>query len=235
MAATPLIQLYSQNHWLSDGSDAIWNFTFADGYLNRAFVKAYYKDPDDNITDIPVTDGMFTGDFQLSVTPNVPAGYTFVIYRDTPKDAPLVNFADGARVSEVSLDRIARQACHIAAEVLDGSGQTIVSAELGFKALKRVIYSGTSTVLPVDLGKAHFKSDATGVIIPNTLPSDFLVTVMNHNDNEMQITFTDGGARMQGADDTDLYSFFALAGHNLASCWKVAPGEWVISGLVEPN
>ncbi|MCO6445198.1 MAG: hypothetical protein J5J04_14040, partial [Anaerolineae bacterium] len=119
MASTLTQQLYSQNHWLADGVDTVWNFTFGGGYLDRSHVKAYMQSPQGDITNLTIVDGDFITDFSLQIVPAVPAGYTLVIYRDTPKDAPLVDFLDGARVTEESLDTVAKQSVMIGAEVTD--------------------------------------------------------------------------------------------------------------------
>jgi hypothetical protein len=228
--STLLLQLYSQNHWLADGSQTIWNFTFADGYLSKSFVKAYQFDPVGNKTQISVDDSMFIGEFQLQVTPAIPAGYTFVVLRDTPKDAPLVNFADGARVSEVSLDTVARQAVHIAAEVLDGSGSTLLTDELGFKNMKQEVYTGSSVVVLADRGKAHYKSDGTGVTVPNTLATTFLSTIINDSDDPMNVTFDSAIAILQGSGDYVGKTSWVIAPRNTLSIMKVAGGRWYISG-----
>lgn len=229
MASELILQLYSQNHWTADGAQTVWNFTFENGYLSQSYVKAYYVDLSDNRTDIVVTGGMFTGQYQLTVTPAVPAGYRFVIYRDTPKDAPIVDFQDGARVSELNLDQVARQAVHIAAEVMDGAGASLVTSEMGFKALKHVPYTGASTILAADNGKAHYKTDATAVTVPNTLPNEFLTTIINHNAANMNIAFTAAVAYVQGTVLAPSASF-TLAPYNTLTITKIASGVWYVSG-----
>lgn len=123
-------QLNSQTHWGEiDGVTTLWNFTFSGGYIMPEHVKAYYIAADDTRHDIPVNpELMLLGPFQLEILPEVPAdAKRLVIYRDTPKDLPLVDFEDGARVTERNLDRIAQQAVFIAAEILDA----IVAAGMG--------------------------------------------------------------------------------------------------------
>lgn len=122
--STPTLVLPTQNHWLADGTQTVWEFTFANGYIDPAFVKAYSKTPAGVITEIPVTEDMFFGEFQLNITPAVAAGDTLVIHRATPKVAPLVDWNTGARVNEVNLDTMARQSVHIAAEMADFFGVT---------------------------------------------------------------------------------------------------------------
>jgi hypothetical protein len=231
--STQLLQLYTQNHWLVDGVDTIWNFTFADGYISRDYVKAFYSDELGNRTSIPVSADMFIGPFQLEITPAVPAGYTLVVYRDTPKDAPLVNFSDGATVKESNLDLIARQAVHIAAEVMDGSFGGLTD-EYGFKALKQVPYTGPSVVNLADNGRSHFKTDGAAVVVPNALPTTFLTTVTNHSASTMNVVFDSAVAYMQGGDGTPSATW-ALSARSFLQLNKVAPGVWYISGQATKN
>lgn len=120
MAATPLYTFATQNWWTSDGSDTVWNFSFAGGYIDKAHVKAWYRaDDNEAIVPIPITEDMFLGPNQLQILPAVPAGYTVAIYRDTPKILPLVDFTDGSGFSEIALDTNAKQAVFIAAETQD--------------------------------------------------------------------------------------------------------------------
>lgn len=123
------LKLDSQNHWLADGVQTVWNFEFSGGYINRSHVRAYYEDqtdPENPVrTDLvidPLTD--FVGDFQIEVTPAVPAGFVMVIYRATPRDLPLVDFQDGGGVTELNLDTTARQAVFLAQESADFLGVT---------------------------------------------------------------------------------------------------------------
>jgi hypothetical protein len=229
MASELILQLYSQNHWTADGSQTVWNFTFENGYLSQSYVKAYYVDLSDNRTDVVVTGGMFTGEYQLTVTPAVPINYRFVIYRDTPKNAPIVDFMDGARVSELSLDQVARQAVHIAAEVMDGAGASLVTSEMGYKSLKQVAYTGASTILSADNGKAHYKIDGTTVTVPNTLPNEFLTTIINNSAVTMTIAFSAGVAYIQGTQDAPVSSF-PLAPRNTLTITKIASGVWYVAG-----
>ena len=129
--ATLVQQLNSQNHWLADGVQTIWNFSFAGGYINRTHVKAYKKSPAGVRTDIAINEEEdFVGDFQLSIIPAVEDGYTLVIYRDSSNDGlPLVDFADGAIINEGNLDIVAQQSVFMAEESRDFVGVT-TSADL---------------------------------------------------------------------------------------------------------
>lgn len=241
MAATPIRQLYSRQEWLSDGTDSLWNFSFTGGYIDKTHVKAKMTSPDGLVTElVPInysTD--FVGPYQLRVIPNVPAGYQFTIYRDTPKDLPIVNFQDGGRISEVSLDTNANQAVFIASETIDSVldelyGTTLIDNEFGYKSMRHVPYTGASTVLLIDNGRAHYKTDGTAVSVPSTLKEEFLCSIINDNASNMTITFPGGGAILQGAADSSLYSTWTLAPYNLLNITHVTTGRWFISGKAAP-
>ncbi len=122
---TPTEQLLSRTSYAGDGVTTAWDFTFASGYLDKAHVKAYVKDSDGDRTDLVITEANFIGEYQLSIVPPVAISDVLTIYRDTPKDAPLVDFADGSNLTEAALDTLARQAIFVAAEVDDELGLVI--------------------------------------------------------------------------------------------------------------
>lgn len=232
-------QLYSQNHWIAiDGVQTIWNFTFAGGYIFPEHVKAYYVD--ENNARVAV-DLELTGEFQATVDPPVPATASrFVIYRQTPKDVPLVDFNDGSNVTEPNLDRIARQAIFVAAEAADAvivEVETALGSQLdlspyGFRRLAKVAYTGASEVAEADNGKAHFKTDGTDVTVPSDLSDEHLCSIANYSATPMTVTF-EGTARLQGADDPSAHATWTLAPWNTLTIWKVAAGAWLVSGKAE--
>ena len=113
---TPTEQLYSRTSYAGDGVTTAWNFTFAGGYLDKSHVKAYTLTPAGVRTELAVLPGDFLGEYQLSIVPAVPLGTQVTIYRDTPKDAPLVDFADGGNLKEAALDTATKQTIFAAAE-----------------------------------------------------------------------------------------------------------------------
>ena len=113
---TPTEQLLSRTIYDTDGATTNWNFSFSSGYIDVAHVKAYTEDANGIRTNITVTPGMLIGQFQLQITPALAAGKVLTIYRDTPKDATLVDFTDESGFSEVALDTNAKQAVFVAAE-----------------------------------------------------------------------------------------------------------------------
>jgi hypothetical protein len=247
--ATLTEQLYSQNHWVGiDGVQTIWNFTFSGGYIYPAHVKAYYIDEDGARVDVTVTDDMLTGEFQLTITPAIPATATrFVIYRNTPKDLPLVDFEGGSQVTEANLDRAAKQAVFVAAEVLDGAAVSGVTLDdvlarlavleteigdtslLGYKAMRRNTYTGASDVLEADNGKTHYKTDHTTVNVPDTLPVEFLSTVANDSASDMTLTFAATAYLQDGSGTTG--TSFVIPAYSTATIWKPST-RWFVSGPI---
>jgi hypothetical protein len=241
MAATSIRQLYSRSVWLSDGTDSLWNFAFTGGYLDKLHVRAKMTNPETGAAElVPInyaTD--FVGPFQLLVVPNIPAGYEFTIYRDTPKDLPIVNFQDGGRISEVSLDTNAKQAVFIASETIDSVldelyGVTLIDNEFGYKSMRHEPYTGASVVSLIDNGRSHYKTDATAVSVPDTLKVEFLSTIINDSVTNMNVSFPDGGAILQGSADVSLYTNWVLSPYSLLSITKVSAGRWFISGKATP-
>lgn len=116
---TPIDQLLSRTIYETDGTTTDWDFSFSGGYLSPTHVKAYTETPEGARTAIVVSEAMLTGPFTLRITPALADDLELTIYRDTPKDLPLVDFTDESGFSEVSLDTNAKQAVFIAAEAID--------------------------------------------------------------------------------------------------------------------
>lgn len=128
--STLTLSLNSQNHWLADGTQTAWTFSFAGGYITKSHVKAYRESPGGVRTNITVTTGDFLGEFQLQILPAVPAGHTLVIYRDSSNGGtPLVDFTDGAEITEIALDTVAEQSVFMAAEAADRAELAEAAAE----------------------------------------------------------------------------------------------------------
>ena len=115
----PLTQLLSRTVYATDGVTTTWDFSFSGGYLDKAHVKAHIELPTGERTDLTITAPLFTGPYQLFLSPALAAGSTLTIYRDTPKNLPLVDFADEGGLSEIALDTMAKQAIFVAAETTD--------------------------------------------------------------------------------------------------------------------
>lgn len=103
-----------------DGVTTMYSINFAGGYIDKGNIKAYTFDPvTGNTTPVTITAGMWTGANQITLTSPVAIGQFIVIYRDTPKGQPLVNFVNGAIMNEPNLDLMAEQSVFIAAEMAD--------------------------------------------------------------------------------------------------------------------
>lgn len=226
--ADPYLQLYSQNWWNADGAQTIWNFTFQDGYIDKAYVKAYTL-VNGVKTDLTITSGNFTGQYQLTITPALPNGTILVVYRDTPKTEPLVNYSTGARFTEANLDESNTQMIHCIQELIDSTGQLDFD-DLGYKDMKQDVYVGASVVQPSDHGKSHFKTDGSPVTVPNTLKIEFLTSITNHSGSSQTIGFDTSVAYVQGSDDDTPVTSITLAPHSILSLTKVTDGVFYISG-----
>lgn len=114
--------LFATNRFPGDGITTQFEIAFSGGYMDRAHVKAYIEVDTTGIrTPITATDGMFIGPNTINLGVAAPVGSTMVLYRDTPKDAPLVDFTNGSRITEANLDKVAQQAVFIGAEVYDST------------------------------------------------------------------------------------------------------------------
>ncbi len=108
---------YSMQEFAGDGVRTSFEFNFAGGYIDPANVRAYTYVAATGV-QTPVT-VVLTGPNTISVVPAVPVGTFLVVYRDTDKSQPLVDFVDGAVMSEANLDKVARQAVYATAEMVD--------------------------------------------------------------------------------------------------------------------
>lgn len=166
---TPILQTYSRTVYSTDGVTTIWNFNFAGGYLDTPHVQAYTETALGVRTDLTIVATDLIGQYQLRITPALAAGQKLFIYRNTPKNSPLVDFADGGTLSEVSLDTNTRQAIFVAAEVDDRSAASasLISAQassaLAFATAANSTASAASTNAAAAVGSA-----ATANVLSNT-------------------------------------------------------------------
>lgn len=116
--------LSSIRAYRGDGARTQWEVNFDGGYIKpeHVFVKR---------NDI-YTPAVFAGESTVVITPPVPNNEDFTIERRTPNDKPIVDFADGARLTEENLDTIAKQALFVAAEALDRGEGALATASPRF-------------------------------------------------------------------------------------------------------
>jgi hypothetical protein len=119
--------LYATYRVPGDGTNTQFEFSFSGGYMDKTHVKAYLEDAETLArVDLEILPSMFVGDFTIDIGVPVPVGKNIVIYRDTPKGGPLVDFTTGSRLTEANLDKVAQQAVFIGAETADASNADIV-------------------------------------------------------------------------------------------------------------
>lgn len=116
---------FSINKFPGNGSTVTWDLNFSGGYIRREHVKAYQQAANGTQTDTTL---VWDGPTTVTVIPAVPTGSTLVVYRDTPKEQPLVDFSDGAIINEANLDLLARQAVFVAAEMVDRFADVAIEA-----------------------------------------------------------------------------------------------------------
>lgn len=177
--AIPIRQLLSQTSYSADGVDTVWNFSFASGYIDKSHVKAYYTNALKVRTVVPVTLGMFSGPNQLTITPAIPAGTTLTIYRDTPKDAPLVDFIDRAAFTEVSLDLATKQAVFASAEASDGLAIAIESVDTIVASVNAAAASAGASASSRDAAAASASTASAALASANTRANDALTSANN--------------------------------------------------------
>lgn len=226
--ATQTLALNSVNRWLADGSTTDYPFSFAGGYLDKSHVKAYYVLAGVKVP-LSVTAGIFLTHSTLRINPAPPSGAELTIYRDTPKNLPLVEFEDGTALTEPALNLMARQAVFIAAEYTDAALSLLDAQALdpyGFKDMLHSIYVGPSTVTLADRGKCHVKEDGTSVHVPVTY-SGFTLNILNTSENPMRVTFG-ATAYMQGSDDAS--TEFSLAANSMLHVTQASSTKFFIWG-----
>jgi len=125
----------SINEFPGDGVTTQFEFNFDGGYISRDHVKAYTTDATGVITPVIITAGMWVNDYTLNLGVSAPVGGKVRIYRETPRSAPLVNFEDGARITEANLDLLARQTVLSVAEAFDAGAYATVNDLLGAAGL----------------------------------------------------------------------------------------------------
>lgn len=118
---------YTVNRFPGDGTTTSWELNFAGGYLSKSHIKAYVQDAETLVVlrEITLASGDWLGPNTIKVEPAILVTERLTVYRDTPKDMPLVNFSDGSIFVEQNLDTLAKQAVFVAAEMVDRFGDSV--------------------------------------------------------------------------------------------------------------
>lgn len=104
----------------------LWPFQFLDGYIEEAYVRVRYKDYDGKWYNVVIDPKKnFSDANTLTITPPIPPCVMVDIYRDTPKDRPLVVYGRGGMVlTAESRNTAVRQAMHVVVELKDLAPRT---------------------------------------------------------------------------------------------------------------
>lgn len=105
--------------YTGDGATTRWNFSFQGGYISpeHVFVAINGAEPAPAVLD---------GSNTVLLDPAVADGDLITILRRTPMTGPLVDWMDGADVSESNLDVMSRQSVFVAAETSDRAEQVVL-------------------------------------------------------------------------------------------------------------
>lgn len=123
--ADPFLSL---NEYVCDGIKTQFEISFAGGYLSRDHVVAIVadgKDANGNLINEVQVDFLWVSEYSVSISPAVSASKILRIYRNTPFNAPIVDFSDGSVITEATLDINAKQAVFLAAELRDRFGTVV--------------------------------------------------------------------------------------------------------------
>lgn len=105
----------------------LWPFQFVDDYIDVLFVKVRYKDFSGNWVPVKINyRTAFSGHPNVvEITPAIPPCAMVEIYRDTPKDTPIVVYGHGGMVLlDESRNAAARQSVHVIAELKEFANRT---------------------------------------------------------------------------------------------------------------
>lgn len=134
----PEAQVFSHVTYKGDGSTTIFNVPF--DYIIKDFVYV-------TIDEVPIEATQYAWlnrqAIKFLVAPDADA--TILIYRNTDKSKPIINFMDGSVLTEEDLDTLSLQLLHIAQEIYDVPGRLNESFETLQKIAEEL--SGTSEVV----------------------------------------------------------------------------------------
>ena len=184
--------LYATNRFPGDGTTTSYEFNFVGKYIARTHVKAYIEDDTTGArTPVTLTASNFLNDTTLQNLPATPVGSTLVIYRDTPR-YPLVDFSSGSRITEESLDAVARQGIFVAAEAAD-------AGDLG---------ASPASIVNIGVGSKLVAGETAGVTSMRTLAAGTNISI-TETPESLVISSTSGGnsADLAAATGASLVGF----------------------------
>lgn len=104
----------------------LWPFQFKDGYIDRAYVRVRYKDYAGKWHAVKIVPKInFSEDYMLRISPPIPPCLMVDIYRDTPKDHPIVVYGNGGTIlTDESRNAAVRQSMHVVIELKELANRT---------------------------------------------------------------------------------------------------------------
>jgi len=234
---------HSMQAFEGDGSTGPFEFNFSGGYIHAAHVKAYRYNPGTS-TGHPLAVTLI-GPNQAQSSEPIPSGQYIVLYRDTPKGTPLVDYTEGAVLDEANLDTTAQQAVFAAAEMvdrfdsinlssteaIDRSAQALSTAST---ALDNSIAAAADAVQAVATADAASTAAAVAINTANAATSEGAAAVAQDalvqahaavavsNDADAKATQAQAGAATAQADATTALAAANNAGDAIA---QVAAGK----------
>lgn len=171
------------------GLTGLYEFQFAGGYLEESHVKLDFVSAVGARTNYPLLAGMFVTEFTLQVPAlDIPAGAVSVrIYRETPRDAPLLNFANGARLNERNLDRLAAQTIFVAAEAFD-AGAFAVAEDLIGQALTAIQQANDALAAAAGIEAGASASAAAALVSQTAAAASAALALTRANNSDASAT-----------------------------------------------
>lgn len=108
---------HTMHEFKGDGVTDTYEVNFSGGYLNVSHVKGMTLDTE-TLESTPLNMTLI-GRNTFKVSPVPADGNIVTIFRDTPKEVPMLSFVDGAIVTAANLDRNYKQPIFAIAEILD--------------------------------------------------------------------------------------------------------------------
>ena len=138
--------LYATNIWDTPGASTLFEINFAGGYLSPSHVKVVKEDKITRAKEaVPFR---LLNPYTVELLAPVP-GYNLWVYRETPVNAPLADFTDGAFITEANLDVATQQAVFAVAELYDKVALGLVGqAFSGYSDEETVVATDGQTTFP---------------------------------------------------------------------------------------
>ena len=226
-------QYFATNRKVGDGSTTVWSFSFEGArpdnqngtapYLQTGDVKvALVTYTATGLEERTLVNSEVTSPSQVTVSPAIPAGVEFVIFRTTLNTIPVADFTDFASISERDLDDSYRQTLFVVQEALDNvQDAQLATSEVVVRSQEALDNSQTalSAAAAAEASAAASEiSAANAVVVADEAATDAAnaVTVANAADAKADQAITDTATFDVRVDDLQ-ESVDALLGEGAAA------------------